>query len=258
MEREKKKSNSWLKTIAFLVAIILVFPLWLKVGKDKVYEKDGICIYAGEDINKADIAKVADSALVLLKGHGIKTEGSTSIIFYDSRNEFKWRNLFISSGALAMNWWPFPYITFAPVDMSKDRQFARKEILNERPISSVIAHELTHTYQAEHLNIIGYKYQTIFHKWKIEGMAEVISESSSVPMAKGMELFLKNADKSEIASLDIKGEYFYFKSHLKADYLLNFKKISLEDFWHNDYDESALEEEIREAIQNGDYTPSWK
>lgn len=89
------------------------------------------------------------------KSHGITINGTTSIIFYDTRKEFKWRNLFVSSGALAMNWWPFPYVTFAPVDMANDKQFARKEMLNERPVSSVMAHELTHTYQAEQLNLFG-------------------------------------------------------------------------------------------------------
>jgi len=251
------KNNSWLRTLAIVIAIILIFPLWLKMGKEKIYDKGGIKIYASNEVNPADAAKIADSALALLKVHDIKTNGTTSIIFYDTRKEFKWRNLFISSGALAMNWWPFSYITFAPVDMSNDKQYARKEILNQRPVSSVIAHELTHTYQAEHLNFICYKYQTIMHKWKTEGMAEVISGSSSVPTKKGLELFMKKADKEEIASLDINGEYFYFKSHLKADYLLSHQKISEAEFWATDYDEQVLEDEIRRSIQEGAYMPSW-
>jgi len=254
MDKNKKsKSKSWLQTLAIVIAIACVFPLWLKMGKEKVYEKDGLKIYASEQVNKADVERVADQALALLKEHGIKTQGTTSVVFYDTRQEFKVRNLFISSGALAMNWWPFPYITFAPVDMANDKQFARKEILNERPVHSVLAHELVHTYQAEQLNIIGYKYQTMLHKWKTEGMAEVVSESSSVPMELGLELFMNKADKQEIEAMEIAGEYFYFKSHLKVDYLLNYKKVSEAEFWSGDYDEEALEEEVRKAIKSGEW-----
>jgi len=259
MDKKKESTTfSWMKAIAIVVAFVLVFPLWLKIGKDKVYEKNGINIYASNKTSSTEVSMIVDSAIVLLNKKDIEIKEEMTIIFYDTRKEFKVRNLFISSGALAMNWWPLPYISFAPVDMASDRQYSRKEILNERPISSVIAHELTHTYQAEHLNIFGYKYHTILDKWKIEGMAEYISNSSSLPLKKGLELFMKDAERDEIASLDIKGEYFYFKSHLKAEYLLSVKKISELDFWKKDFDQHELEEEIREAINSSQYIPHWK
>lgn len=253
----KSKSSSWLGNLVLIVVLIIAFPFWLKMDKEKIYDKDGIRIYASSKIKSEDAVVVAEKALAILQKKGIELQNSTSIVFYDSRDEFKWRNLFISRGALAMNWWPFPYITFAPVDMANDKQQARKEILNERPVSSVIAHELTHTYQAEQLNLFVYKYNTFCHKWKVEGMAETYSESSSLPLDKGLELFLKDATSEELDALEVNGEYFYFKSHLKADYLLNYKETSEKDFWNNDYDESQLELEIRNAIRNGAYTPNW-
>jgi len=252
-----KNIKSWLSSIAIVIALILAFPFWFRVGKEMVYDKEGIRIYASTEINSSEVERVAEGALSLLKKREINLHGSTNIVFYDTRNEFRWRNFFISSDALAMNWWPFPCITFAPVDMAEDKQFARKEILHQRSVSSVIAHELTHTYQAEQLNIFGYKIQTMFHKWKTEGMAEVVSESSSVPTELGLELFMKNADTDEVEALGIRGEYFYFKSHLKADYLLNVKKMSEADFWNTDIDEEKLEAEIREAILQELYQPNY-
>lgn len=71
METKKETKNSWLRTIVIVIAFILVFPLWLKMGKEKIYDKEGIEIYASEEINPADVARVADSTLVLLKSHGI-------------------------------------------------------------------------------------------------------------------------------------------------------------------------------------------
>lgn len=68
---------------------------------------------------------------------------------------------------------------------------------------------------------------------------------------------MKNAGEDEVAALDIEGELFYFKSHLKADYLLNHKKMSETDFWSTDIDEEKLEEEIREAIIQGLYNPNF-
>lgn len=68
---------------------------------------------------------------------------------------------------------------------------------------------------------------------------------------------MKNAGEDEVAALDIEGELFYFKSHLKADYLLNHNKMSETDFRSTDIDEEKLEEEIREAIIQGLYNPNF-
>lgn len=38
----KPKYYSWLSALAIVVAFILIFPLWFKLGKDKVYDKEGI------------------------------------------------------------------------------------------------------------------------------------------------------------------------------------------------------------------------
>lgn len=255
MKTTKKTIKDLAITLVILSILYLAFPLWLSFGKAKVYDKEGIIIYANEHTDPSLVAKVADEANTLLLKHRTKNRNTITCIFYDSNKEFKWRNIFINSGSLAMNWLLFHYITFKPADFSGNKLGARLECLNNRSVSSVIAHEYVHTYQLHQLGFFRYRYHSFFNLGKIEGMAEFVSETSSFPLAKGLEYFTSSDNNQPPEGLG--GEYFYFKSHLKADYLLRYKQIGEEAYWKTDYDQISLEQEIREAILNGQYHPDW-
>jgi len=239
-----------------LAAIYFIFPLWLRYGKEKMYDKGGIEIYANpETVNKTDVEKVICRAEALLRKYRVSSNRKAVYVFTDSRKEFKLKNLFFSSDALAMNWVVFNYIVFAPVDFNADEQPARQAVLNRRNVSRVIAHELTHSFQADQLGMIGYKLQTLREKWKVEGLAEYVAESSSVPTKLGLGYFLSG--KEDVTLMTIRPEYFYFTSHLKVDYLLGYKKMSYSDLWQTKFDESELETEIKQAIRNKQYVPQF-
>ena len=252
----KKTIKDWAIALVVLCILYFVFPLWLTFGKAKVYDKEGIVIYANEHTDSSLVTKVAEEANTLLLKHRTKNDNTITCIFYDSDKEFRWRNFFINSGSLAMNWMPTDYITFKPADFSSNKLDARLECLNERTVSSVIAHEYVHTYQLHQLGFFRYRYHTFFNLWKIEGMAEFVSETSSFPLNKGLEYFTSSENNQP--SEELRGEYFYFKSHLKADYLLRYKHIGEEAYWKTDFDQTSLEQEIREAILNEQYRPDWE
>lgn len=256
MKTAKKTIKDLAITLVILSILYLAFPLWLSFGKAKVYDKEGIKIYANEHTDPSLVAKVADEANTLLLKHRTKNRNTIKCIFYDSDKEYRWRNFFINSGSLAMNWIPTDYITFKPVDFAENKMFARLECLNKRSVSSVIAHEYVHTYQRHQLGFFRYRYHSFLNQWKIEGMAEFVSETSSFPLAKGLEYFTSNDNYQPSEGLG--GEYFYFKSHLKADYLLRYKLIGEDAYWKTDFDQTSLEQEIREAILNEQYRPDWE
>lgn len=139
------------------------------------------------------------------------------------------------------------------IDLKKGTVEARSELLNERPISSVLAHELAHSYEQQQLGLVKYKYKCFKEKWKIEGFAEYVSETSSFPTKKALKVFTKG-DDNYVKDNDLEDEYFYFVSHLKTDYLLSFKNISLDDFWKTEYDADTLESEIKQAMKEKKYT----
>ncbi|MCQ2227329.1 MAG: hypothetical protein MJZ01_05385 [Bacteroidales bacterium] len=252
----KREAITLIVTLAALCILYFAFTLWLTFGKKKIYDKDGITIYANERVDPSMVAKVADEANSLLLKHRTKNKNTITCVFYDSDKEYRWRNLVIKSGSLAMNWIPTDFITFKPVDFAENKMFARLECLNNRSVSSVIAHEYVHTYQLHQLGFLRYRYYSFMNLWKIEGMAEYVSETSSFPLAKGLEYFT-SSEKVQ-PSEDLEGEYFYFKSHLKADYLLRYKRIGEEEYWKTDFDQTSLEQEIREAIIIGQYRPDWE
>jgi hypothetical protein len=117
-------------------------------------------------------------------------------------------------------------------------------------LSDVVIHELCHIYLSKRLS----KWKEYFmESWKNEGFCEYIADHSTIGVDNGLSLFLAN-DKSEIEKTDhIKTLYFYFTSRLKTDYLLGHKNIQFEEFVKTEYDEVALEKEIRSAIMNGEY-----
>jgi hypothetical protein len=97
----------------------------------------------------------------------------------------------------------------------------------------------------------------IYENWKSEGFSDYVANSSSLNIEDGKRIFIENGEKQANieAGEDIwKYVYFYFKSRLKVDYLLSYKKVPFDDFINTKFDEQKLENEIREALQKGLYT----
>jgi len=253
--RNKKKYilRELFQAAVILLAIYIGFPIWLKSGKVIVYDNQSVRVYADKNANTKDINSIVNTCMELLDEHDIESGRKLSFVFYPTREEYAKKNLFISKTSLASNWGIFNLITFAPVDFSVDRQYAKNDCLNQRPVSSVMAHEIVHTHQIENLGVIKYGVNRTVAKWKIEGQAEYVSESSSLPYPKGMELFLLGDKDNYLENNGLKTEYFYFLSHLKVDYLLGHMNTPEESFWKIDYNEENLENEIKEAIKTGEY-----
>lgn len=239
---------------AFIAALIFIgLPLWRTSGSEKIYDENGLKVYVSDTVGSEKYNEIIDDCNQLLQKYEITLNHNEKVIFCASKEEFNKKSLFLHKDALGLNYNLSHCILMNAIDLKKGTVEARSELLNERPICSVLAHELTHSYELQQLGFVNYIYKCFKEDWKLEGFAEYVSETSSFPTKKALKAFTKE-DDNYLKDNELEIEYFYFLSHLKIDYLLSYKNISLDDFWKTDYNADTLESEIRQAMKEKKYT----
>jgi hypothetical protein len=226
------------------------------MGNEKIGIVGNNVIYAGDTTYRNDILSLMDTCLIRLKECGTSTKTGTKIIFCTTKEKFNRNTLYLSQGALGSHNTFLNIINIAPADYKNNSQKRCGENLKNRKLSDAIMHELVHLYLKEELGIWKYVKLSFGEKWKNEGFCEYIVNSSSFDIRKGLDIFIENGERQRMieAGNDLqKHTYFYFKSRLKTDYLLSFKKLSVEEFLSTGFREEELENEIRIALRTEKY-----
>lgn len=254
-ERFKKLGRfilSQLKKIAIAIPVaflaVVLYVQCTKIGSNLMLEPSGVKWYVSDTgVSKDDIQAISDIVNKSLYEKGIDTRDfDVNIILCNSTNEFLWKALVLDANNQGITRHLLDNIVINKSSIKENKM----DGFENSSLSDIIIHELCHIYLSKRLS----KWDAYFmESWKNEGFCEYIAEHSTIGVDNGLSLFLTN-DKSEIEKTDqIKNLYFYFTSRLKTDYLLGHKDIQFEDFVNTEYDEEALEKEIRNAIMNGEY-----
>ena len=82
--------------------------------------------------------------------------------------------------------------------------------------------------------------------WKEEGYCEYIAEESSFGFEKGLNLFMQEKKVTG-------NSYDYFKYRLYVQYLIDFKKMSIDEIFEKKFNINKLEAEIRANIADSLY-----
>ena len=255
-KRIHKVVRQILLSVLSIGLILFGISLYIKFNAVKIAEIQGISIYTADKNNKQNMIQIIDTCMQQIKNRGIEHNFKVTVIFCTDAKEYNRRVFFRGGGTLAKNIYFMKIIVCAPADFSTNRQYPRHEDLHARRLSDVLAHELMHSYLYEKLGLVQFKKMTISENWKSEGFSEYIANSSSLNIEDGKRIFLENGEeqaKIEAGNDIWKTVYFYFKSRMKVDYLLSYKKMPLDDFINTKFDQQSLENEIREALQNGLY-----
>ena len=118
-------------------------------------------------------------------------------------------------------------------DIEKDLVSRRAVENNERSLSGVIAHEVTHLFIRKKF---GYWQNLRMPEWKKEGYAEYVAGGSTLPYEMGVQMWKANPKDGT--------GYQYFKYHMLVKYLLEQDKLSVEDLFNRDFDLQSLEERV--------------
>ncbi|MBQ3656308.1 MAG: hypothetical protein II956_05610 [Bacteroidales bacterium] len=252
MKRKTRNNIIWSVSLIVAFGLFLVSNQW---GMQKK-EYNNLTVYWHSESVKNDtiIDNLVKSISVFFENKGFNLfETKQSIYLCKSDLEFCIKSITINKGVIGKNNCILKRLYIKSPDLEYGIVPASDSTLNSRPLSSVIAHELMHSYQFNKLGFIAFYFAP---KWKIEGMADFLANTSSCKTKDALPLYVKGESYNNTikCNKDIwDGTFFYFLSRVRVDYLLSHKRISEDDFWNIKYDTDKLDEEIRGAIKRGDY-----
>ena len=122
-------------------------------------------------------------------------------------------------------------------DVANDLVFRNAPDRNQRSLSGVIAHEITHLLIRRRY---GYLRNLTMPTWKKEGYAEYVAGSSTLDYETGVRMWKTNTGGG--------AGYQYFKYYMMVKYLLERDKLSVDDLFTQDFDVQVLEERVLKSL----------
>ncbi len=118
--------------------------------------------------------------------------------------------------------------------IDRDLVFRDAEEYNQRSLSGVIAHEITH-------NLIRRKFGWLnsfvsLPQWKDEGYSEYVAGETTLSFEEGRQHWKENPNEDS--------KYNYFKYQQMVKYLLEDEKISVEELFTKDFDEKEVSAKV--------------
>lgn len=118
-------------------------------------------------------------------------------------------------------------------DVPRDLVFRKAPTFNQRSLSEVVAHEVTHLLVREKF---GYVKNITMPAWKKEGYAEYVSGGTTLDPVTGANLWKANPQNDR--------GYQYFKYYSLVKYLLDHDKLNVNDLFTRDIDVQQLEAKV--------------
>ena len=123
-------------------------------------------------------------------------------------------------------------------DVAADRVFLDRLLRNERSLSGVIAHEVTHLFLRERYGTVA---ASLMPTWKNEGYCEYIAGDSTMTLDQGLQLWRAN-------TADDTG-YRYVKYTLMVKYLLEEEELTVDDLFTRDLNEKDVSDKAFAAYK---------
>jgi len=128
-------------------------------------------------------------------------------------------------------------IVINKADVGRDLVFLNRPQHNQRSLSGVIAHEVTHLFIRKKL---GTWRASWLPTWKNEGYCEYIARDTTITFEEGVRLWKENPNDDT--------QYRYFKYQMMVKYLLETEKLSIEDVFNRDFDSKELEVKVFRSL----------
>jgi hypothetical protein len=121
--------------------------------------------------------------------------------------------------------------------VARDLVFRDAQVNKERSLSGVIAHEVTHLLVREKF---GYLKNLTLPAWKQEGYSEYVAGGTLLDYETGVRRWKENPTDD--------AGYRYFKYYMLVKYLIDVKKLSVEEVFTRDFDVQSLEREVLNSL----------
>ena len=196
-------------------------------------------VYARQPLDE-NINHVLDLAEERLVKSPIYNKETTERIFISDSFAFYTFQYPISRKSFASTLPGIGNIRINKADAAGDLVFRDSQTDNQRSLSGVIAHEVTHNLIREKFGLINSF--TSLPNWKDEGYCEYVAGDATLSFEEGSRRWKENPDNDS--------KYAYFKYHQMVKYLLDVEKISVEELFNRDFDKKELEARVFEIVIN--------
>ena len=197
-------------------------------------------VYSREPLDP-NIHAVLDSVEAKLSASGIDDAGLEPRIFLcNSHGLYAFLSLYVGSTSFAKGYLALPgdNVFVNRSDAPHDLVFRAARLKDERSLSGVIAHEVTHLLVRKKL---GYLKNLMLPAWKQEGYSEYVAGGTLLTAEDGVGRWKANPT-------DDSG-YKYFKYYMLVKYLIDIKKLNVEEIFTRDFDVPSLEREVLRSLQ---------
>ena len=233
MKITRKKLFWILDSIILIYILILLFPQFLFAKK--IDYKSFTVYYHAQKINIDSLKAILDDSEKLLKNSELYDASSKQKIFLcNSFGEFTFWAPF-SRKSFALNYMITQNIFISKASIAENKAFRNGKENNTRTLSSIIAHETTHSLLEDRL---GTRKYLSLPTWKNEGYCDFIADESSFNLQEGKKLICKEQD---IESLSF--QYFIYR--MITTNLFENQKMSLDVFLREEMDYTELKKNLK-------------
>ena len=200
---------------------------------------DNMTVYSREPLDP-NIHALLDRVEAKLAASAINNPNIKPRIFIvSSYGTYRFLSLNVGANSFAKG---FPVLPTSNVfvnksDIATDLVFRDAPTDAQRSLSGVIAHEIAHQLVRARL---GYLKNLMLPTWKQEGYAEYVAGGSLLNYERGRQKWKANPN-------DDTG-YKYFKYYMLVKYLIDVKKLSVDELLTRDFDRQALEREVLSSL----------
>ena len=197
-------------------------------------------VYSREPLDTQNVHKLLDKVEVQIAQSQLNTSDVKPKIFLTNSHGF-YSALSLNVGGNSFGK-GFPLLPTTNVfinktDMGQDLVFRKAPANNQRSLSGVVSHEVTHLLIK---NKFGYLRNFTMPAWKKEGYSEYIAGGSTLDYETGVRLWKANPQNDT--------GYQYFKYFMLVKYLLETEKLTVDELFSRDIDRAAIEAKVLSAL----------
>jgi len=196
-------------------------------------------VYSREPLDQG-IYTMLDKVETRLASSSLNTPDVKPKIFLtNSQHLYSLLSLYIGGNSFGKGFAPLPTsnVFINKADVGRDLVFRDAPENNQRSLSGVVSHEITHLLIR---NKFGYLKNLTTPVWKREGYCEYVSGGSTLDYETDVRLWKAKPQ-------DATG-YQYFKYYLMVKYELETEKLTVEELFTRDIDTAALEAKVLSTL----------
>ncbi len=196
-------------------------------------------VYSPQPVDES-VYKVLDRVESTLANSAINDSGLKPRIFLTGNSTFySSLSLFLDQNSFGKGFAALPTnnVFINKADLARDLVFRNAPAYNQRSLSGVISHEITHLLVRQRF---GYVRNLTAPSWKKEGYAEYVAGGSTLPYETGVRMWKQNPKDS--------AGYQYFKYYMLVKYLLETEKLSVDDLFKRDFNLPELEQKVLQTL----------